>query len=243
MRWNLNNENKCHNAKKKKSPWFYTCIFNIILYLTLQICDPDMFWRGLALADLLCVSFWGRIQCCRGSGWRWQDWESLWEHNTTSQQKLLSRRERTMSRVTSQETHHRSRHTAVQWERSSTTLQLSQKKHIYMTLNAFGATKTIKMYSFLFQMTYTNLSTCTSLCYVLFVSFNLCIWSHHMHLCLIVMLELANKLICFLSLASSHCRLRHNTRNMMFLLLFNALGGLINLSRLESVWKVSAKHT
>lgn len=68
-------------------------VLNIILIIILLIlrwnmswtCSREVCWSQWLKVCVLCVSFWGPIQCGRGSGWRWQDWESLWEHNTTLQ--------------------------------------------------------------------------------------------------------------------------------------------------------------
>lgn len=75
-----------------------------MIIVWLNVCS-----QGLVTAAL----FWGPVQSCWGSGWRWQESESLWENNTNQQRLPVSRRDTQWAAW-----RHRNRgHTAVQWER------------------------------------------------------------------------------------------------------------------------------
>lgn len=129
------------------------------------------------------------------------------QHNPakTSQRKLLSRRERTMSSVTSQETHHRSRHTAVQWERDQAHPSDSHKSSTFtwywMLVVPTKLWKLIKTYYFTSELTHP-------------------MWFLNCFTCNRFSKQTNMTVFCFLSLGSSHCGLQHKTRNMMFPLLW-----------------------
>lgn len=141
------------------------------------------------------------------------------QHNPakTSQRKLLSRRERTMSSVTSQETHHRSRHTAVQWERDQAHPSDSHKSSTFtwywMLLVPPKHWKLIKIYYFISELTYPMhiiLSCAFSTVSRALIRDSDALFSKQTNM----------TVFCFLSLGFSHCRFQHKTRNMMFPLLW-----------------------
>lgn len=152
-----NNANKCQQQN----------VLNIILIIILLILRWNMSWTWGFLISMvksvcsLCLVL-GSDPVRPGVWMKMTGLRELMraQHNPakTSQRKLLSRRERTMSSVTSQETHHRSRHTAVQWERDQAHPSDSHKSSTFtwywMLLVPPKLSKLIKIYYFISELTH-----------------------------------------------------------------------------------------
>lgn len=131
-----------------------------MIIVWLNVCS-----QGLVTAAL----FWGPVQSCRGSGWRWQESESLWENNTNQQRLPVSHRDTQWAAWC----HRKRGHTAVQWERDQAhPFDIHKRTHLHDT-DRFRSHRPLQIHQ---NPSLLLTSELTSQDFTPVLS---CIWSHH----------------------------------------------------------------